>query len=42
MSNFQHKGSVVPYRGVNVFMASVSAAGFLAMINWGFYYIVNK
>jgi hypothetical protein len=42
LSNFQHKDSVVLYRGVNVFIASVSAAGILAMIIWGFYYIVNK
>ena len=42
LSNVQHKDSVVLYRGVNVFIASVSAAGILAMIIWGFYYIVNK
>jgi hypothetical protein len=42
LSNVQHKDSVVLFRGVNVFIASVSAAGILAMIIWGFYYIVNK
>jgi hypothetical protein len=42
LSSFQHKDSVVLYRGVNVVIASVSAAGILAMIVWGFYYIINK
>lgn len=42
LSTFQHKDSVVLYRGVNVLIASVSGAGILAVIAWGFYYIVNK
>jgi hypothetical protein len=42
LSSFQHKDSVVLVRGANVVVASVSAAGILAMIIWGFYYIVNK
>jgi hypothetical protein len=42
LSSYQHKDSIVLYRGVNVLIASVSAAGILAMIVWGFYYIINK
>jgi hypothetical protein len=42
LSAFQRNDSVVLYRGANVLIASVSAAGILAMVAWGFYYIVNK
>jgi hypothetical protein len=42
LSSFQHRDSVVLVRGTNVLIASVSAAGILAMVVWGFYYIVNK
>lgn len=42
LSAFQHKDTVVLYRGASVLVASLSAAGVLAMVVWGFYYIVNK
>jgi hypothetical protein len=42
LSSFQHEDSVVLFRGANVLIAGVSAAGILAMVVWGFYYIVNK
>jgi hypothetical protein len=42
LSSIQHKDSVMLFRGANVVIAGVSGAGILAMVGWGFYYIVNK
>jgi hypothetical protein len=42
LSSFQHKGSAVLYRGVNGVAVALAAAGILATVVWGFYYIVQK
>jgi hypothetical protein len=42
LSSFQHKDSVVLYRGLNGLIVAVASTGILAMVVWGFYYIVHK
>jgi hypothetical protein len=42
LSSFQHKDTVVLYRGLNGLVAALSSLGILAMVVWGFYYIVHK
>lgn len=42
LSSFQHKDSVVLYRGFNGLIVTVASVGILGMVIWGFYYIVNK
>jgi hypothetical protein len=42
LSSFQHKDSVVLYRGLNGLIVAVASTGILAMVAWGFYYIVHK
>lgn len=42
LSSFQHQDSVVLYRGLNGLIVAVASTGILAMVVWGFYYIVHK
>jgi hypothetical protein len=42
LSSFQHKDSLVLYRGANALVVALASAGTLAMVVWGFYYIVHK
>ena len=42
LSSFQHKNTVVLYRGINGLVVTLSSLGILATVVWGFYYIVHK
>jgi hypothetical protein len=42
LSSFQHKNTVVLYRGINGLVVALSSLGILATVVWGFYYIVHK
>jgi hypothetical protein len=42
LSSFQRRDTLVLHRGLNGIAVAFSAAGILATVVWGFYYIVQK